>query len=266
MRIPGALLPALLLLSPLAAAGMELPPPHTYGRVIMGRRAGAAGVPPVAFDHWRHRARYTCRLCHVDVGFAMTAGASQVSAETNRGGFHCGACHNGKTISEGKPIFAACSGSADVGSSPACVRCHAGVDGDRLRRDWDAFAAKLPRARGGHVDWEKAEAQGLVIPADFLPGVSFERRKLQMSKEVPFESKGWMQGNIVFSHPKHTVWNGCEVCHPEIFPSTSQGAARTSMLQIASGETCGACHGKVAFPIAECEKCHANRRPGGGGP
>ena len=22
---------------------------------------------------------------------------------------------------------------------------------------------------------------------------------------------------IIFSHKKHTVWNGCELCHPEIF-------------------------------------------------
>jgi c(7)-type cytochrome triheme protein len=238
---------------------MEVPAPHSYGQVVLGRHTGAAGIPPAVFDHWRHRARYTCRVCHVDVGFAMSAGETGISAATNRGGFHCGACHDGKTLHAGQAIFPSCSGGADVTAGPSCARCHARSDPARLRKEYGAFAATLPRTRTGQVDWVAAEADGSLRPADHLEGVSFARPKLQMKKEVPFQSRGWMEGVIIFSHSKHTVWNGCEVCHPEIFPSTSHGATKYSMLQIAAGEACGACHGKVAFAIAECERCHASR-------
>ena len=49
----------------LAAAGRDAPPPELRGRVVLGEVSTRAGVLPVAFDHWRHRALYTCRLCHV---------------------------------------------------------------------------------------------------------------------------------------------------------------------------------------------------------
>ncbi len=55
-----------------------------------------AGLSPVVFDYWLHRAKFTCRVCHVDIGFAMEASATKIKAETNIKGFHCGSCHNGK--------------------------------------------------------------------------------------------------------------------------------------------------------------------------
>ena len=79
------------------AAAWNFDPPADHGRIVLRQRAQKAGMPPVQFDHWRHRARYTCRACHVDVGFAMEAKATGISAETNRIGFHCGACHDGST-------------------------------------------------------------------------------------------------------------------------------------------------------------------------
>jgi c(7)-type cytochrome triheme protein len=62
--------------------------------------------------------------------------------------------------------------------------------------------------------------------------------------------------NILFSHKKHTVWNGCEVCHPEIFPSARRGTVKYSMLQVSAGAYCGVCHTTVAFPLFDCERCH----------
>jgi c(7)-type cytochrome triheme protein len=63
--------------------------------------------------------------------------------------------------------------------------------------------------------------------------------------------------DVLFSHRKHAVWNGCEVCHPEIF---APGAQRYTMLEISAGEACGVCHGKVAFSLRECERCHLARK------
>ena len=102
----------------------------------------------------------------------------------------------------------------------------------------------------------EAEARGLVKPIDFLEGVSMQRPRLSMDKELSIASSGSWKSDVQFSHRKHAVWNGCEVCHPEIFPSTKQGVVRYSMLQIHSGQFCGGCHGSVAFPLADCERCH----------
>ncbi len=247
---------ALILVLPLPSVAMSVPPAHVYGRVVIDNFSTRARVAPVAFDHWRHRARFTCRLCHVDIGFAMTAEATKISAATNQSGFHCGACHNGKTIYSGKPVFESCSTSRKLDG--ACARCHTRGDLARLLRDWEAFAAGKPRDRFGGVDWEKAEAGWIVKPLDFLEGVSIRRTPLAMDKEISIESRGTWMTDVLFSHKKHAVWIGCEVCHPEIFPSTKNGAVRFSMLQITNGESCGVCHQKVAFPLADCEKCHVS--------
>lgn len=241
------------------AMGPGAPPPD-HGRVVLQRGTRRAGVPPVGFDHWRHRALFTCRLCHVDVGFAMAAGETGVTAATNRAGFHCGACHDGKRQHEGRPVFAACAEGARIDEpGAACRRCHAPPDAAGRAAAFERLAGGLPRDRLGGVDWERAEAEKKVRPLDLLPGVSVARKPLEMKKEIAIASQaGWMD-DILFSHPKHSVWNGCEVCHPDIFPSTRSGQVRYSMLQVSSGEYCGVCHGRVAFGLADCERCH--KRP-----
>jgi c(7)-type cytochrome triheme protein len=252
-----ALAPLAALLLAGAAPARAIPPPGSaeYGRVTLDASSRAAGVPPVAFDHWRHRARFTCRLCHVDVGFAMRAGATEVSATSNRDGYHCGACHDGKRAIRGQVLFPACDGTRRVEPGSACARCHRAPDAARARREFEAFARELPRDWAGLVDWEKAEASGKIRPADFLEGVSIKRTPIRNRLEITIASRASWMGNVLFSHPKHAVWNGCEVCHPDIFPNGGE-ARRYTMLDINSGEACGACHDKVAFPLAGCERCH----------
>jgi c(7)-type cytochrome triheme protein len=254
-------LAARALLLGLAAASLAMgrgADPPEYGRVVLGSAARKAGVPAVGFDHWRHRGLFTCRLCHVDVGFAMAAGATGVTAATNRSGFHCGACHDGKRLHQGKPVFPACAEGGKLDAPGAeCRRCHAGSGGAARRaEEFERLTADLPRDRLGQVDWERAEARRQVRPVDQLAGLSIARKPLEMKKEVAIASRAAWMDDILFSHPKHSVWNGCEVCHPEIFPSTRSGQARYSMLQISSGEYCGVCHGRVAFPLGDCERCH----------
>jgi c(7)-type cytochrome triheme protein len=240
----------------LLGAGWTVPVPHEYGRVVLDNFSSRAGVPPVAFDHFRHRSKFTCRLCHVDIGFAMSAGETRVSFETNSQRFHCGACHNGKTQHQDRPIFQACSGARALDPSGSCARCHARSDPARLQREFQAATRNLPRDVFGGVDWEKAEAERAVRPVDYLDGISIPRRALQMDREVQRDSKvGWMS-KVIFSHRKHAVWNGCEVCHPEIFPKTRSGEVHYTMLEIAAGQYCGVCHDKVAFPIGDCRRCH----------
>ncbi len=46
--------------------------PDEYGRVIIKQSsAPRAGFAPVVFDHWVHRSKFTCRLCHTDIGFEI---------------------------------------------------------------------------------------------------------------------------------------------------------------------------------------------------
>jgi c(7)-type cytochrome triheme protein len=246
----------LLVAVALETPGMPMPGPAEFGRVILERSAQKAKVPPVAFDHWRHRARFTCRLCHVDVGFAMRAGTSEITAASNRDGYHCGACHDGQRKIRGKLMFASCDPERRIEPGTDCVRCHRRADGNRSRKEYETFTQGLPRSWSGLVDWEKAEADGLIRPADYLEGVSIKRDAIKNRKEITIASKAEWMTNVRFSHPKHAVWNGCEVCHPDIFPNAGGQERRYTMFSINSGEACGACHDKVAFPLAECERCH----------
>jgi c(7)-type cytochrome triheme protein len=243
----------------LASLGMQERAPEGYGRVVFADRARQAGVPPVGFDHFRHRTRFTCRVCHVDVGFAMAAGGSEITADTNRKGFHCGACHDGKKQYRGRTVFKACSGVPTL--TPGCEKCHVSDDYASRRAEYERLAARLPRAPGGTIDWDAAEARGDIRPLSSFEGVSIARPAMKNDREAKVSVEVSWVGDVIFSHKKHAAWNGCEVCHPEIFPAVKRGA-RSSMLEINAGASCGACHVSVAFSIQQCERCHASRRGG----
>jgi c(7)-type cytochrome triheme protein len=234
------------------------PLPHEYGRVVLDNHSSAAGLAPVAFEHWLHRAKFTCRLCHVDLGFAMKAGATDVKAADNAAGFFCGACHDGKRVIESVKVFESCGKQQPHEQRAACQRCHSVGKDVKPRYDFASFTKSLPRGRFGNgVDWEKAEEAGLVKPVDFLPGVSIPRTALTAQKDFALSPKLAGMPEIIFSHKKHTVWSGCEGCHPEIFVGVKKGATKYSMVEIFEGKYCGACHASVAFPLIDCQRCHA---------
>jgi c(7)-type cytochrome triheme protein len=237
-------------------------PPQEYGRVVISNYSEKAGVAPVVFDHWIHRSKYTCRVCHVDVGFGMKAGASDIRAADNAAGQFCGACHNGRNVSPaGKKIFESCSNVnhkdvAWIATNPPCIRCHSLGKDVKPEADFAALAAKLPKERFGNgIDWEKAEIEKLVKLSDFVEGVSIKRPPLKSQKDFALTAKLEGMPNILFSHVKHTVWNGCELCHPQMF-AVRKGSNKLSMVQIFEGQFCGACHTTVAFPLIDCQRCH----------
>jgi c(7)-type cytochrome triheme protein len=233
--------------------------PHNYGRVIIANYSERAGLAPVVFNHWVHRAQYTCRLCHVDIGFAMEKGATKITAATNKQGLYCGACHNGKRTYQDKTIFASCS-DVTPRKDPVCERCHSLKKNSDEEREFNAFVEKMPRkSLGNGVDWEAAESSGLIKPIDVLEGISVQRPPIKAQKDFSIEANVTWVSDVVFSHKKHAFWNGCEVCHPEIFP-IKKGSKRYTMLEIDSGEYCGVCHDKVAFPILDCQRCHTGAK------
>ncbi len=186
---------AVILMAGAAAAQFYLPPPppaqpSDYGKVILNSQASTPGSPgPVVFDHWLHRSKFTCRVCHVDIGFAMEAKATGIRAESNQQGFHCGACHDGRKTFDGVPIFAACSNTL-TGSQ--CDRCHsAGKVGVR-KYEYNSYTAKFPKAIYG-IDWMAAEERGMIKPLDFVEGSSV--KKTQMKGREDFATQdGFLLG------------------------------------------------------------------------
>lgn len=230
----------------------RMPRPAEYGTVVMDNYSTAAGVAPVLFQHWLHRAKYTCRLCHVDLGFAMVAGETGVREEDNRYGLYCGACH------DGREAFAVEERKRGGKTKQNCDRCHSvGQDVEPEHRFYD-FVAGFPKARfGNRVDWLKAEEQGLIALKDELAGVTIARKPLDVPLETRIEVKVREMPNVLFSHQKHAVWNGCELCHPQIF-GVKKASTVYEMQDIFDGKYCGACHGKVAFTNLDCQLCHTD--------
>jgi len=243
----------------LAQSGVKKkrPLPQDFGKVVLNNYSEKKGLAPVVFDHWLHRAKFTCRLCHVDLAFAMKAGATGIKAADNMGGFYCGACHDGnRSFGQGK-VFASCAATASAEEALRCDRCHSSGRPVKKTYDFTRFTADLPRERFGNgINWEQAETDGKIKLIDFIEGVSIKRQSLAVQQDFSLGSKLAGMPDIIFSHKKHTVWNGCEVCHPEIFVGVKRGATKYSMVEIFDGKYCGVCHNSVAFPLLDCQRCH----------
>lgn len=225
----------------------SVPKPQEYGNVTMNNFCEPKKIAPVVFKHWQHRARYTCRLCHIDLGFAMEPGRTGVREEDNANGLYCGACHNGKEA------FGAKSGQG----TESCDRCHSAGKEKNIEKQFDELVRRLPRSRfGNKIDWLKAEDLGLIKLKDQLEGVSIKRKALSLPADEQIKAAVKGMPDIIFSHKKHAVWNGCELCHPDIF-GVKKGSTVYEMQDIFDGKFCGACHGKVAFSNLDCQLCHS---------
>lgn len=67
-----------------------------YGDIVINNYAESAGMRPVVFPHWFHRMRFTCKVCHADLGFKFKAGGNEINMAKILDGQYCGACHNGE--------------------------------------------------------------------------------------------------------------------------------------------------------------------------
>jgi c(7)-type cytochrome triheme protein len=243
-----------------AQGGMKKrkPLPYEFGSVAMNNFSQQAGMPSVVFDHWVHRQYYTCRLCHVDIGFGMTSGSTKVRAVDNMKGFYCGTCHNGKMSLNGTRIFASCAKEYSREDYQRCVKCHLLEKSPAREEGFYSFADRMPKEPfGNKINWEKAEDDGLIKLIDYLEGVSTKKAKLRMQQDFAIKSKVEGMPDIIFSHNKHTVWSGCELCHPDIFMGIKKGTTKYSMVELFEGKYCGVCHDKVAFPQTDCQRCHS---------
>ncbi|MDT8419091.1 MAG: cytochrome c3 family protein [Desulfuromonadales bacterium] len=225
--------------------------PHEYGNVLIDNFSPQSEMDPVIFPHWLHRTKYSCRLCHVDLGFVMQAKENKITENDIRKGQYCGACHNGKES------FAPESQDASGGTTRNCHRCHF-PDNSKLKSDFYRFSKSMPKERFGNgINWLMAEEQGLIAIKDSLPGISNMTATFKGPEDSSLPAGESNIPNIIFSHTKHAVWNGCALCHPDPF-GVEKAAQEYGMQEIFDGRFCGECHGKVAFPSLDCRRCHAH--------
>ncbi|MBI3756143.1 MAG: hypothetical protein HY265_08295, partial [Deltaproteobacteria bacterium] len=114
-------------------------------------------------------------------------------------------------------------------------------------------AAVLPKDKYGLVDWARAVKDHIVVPRHSLDPQEEEMPPLDMN--VVIEAKSDFVNDVVYPHYIHTWWLKCEVCHPKIF-IPQKGGNNMTMIEIAGGKFCGRCHGKIAFPLTDCMRCH----------
>jgi c(7)-type cytochrome triheme protein len=216
-------------------------PPQEYGNIILNRYTGE-GQPmrEVVFPHWWHRTQFTCKVCHLEIGFEMKAGSADIKMGKIFAGEFCGKCHNG-TIA-----FMA----------TACDRCHSKGIEVKENRNYDEIVKDFPPdCCGNKVNWVKALDEGNISPKATLDG---EGEMMIVDFIVERPVKGGEMPNVLYPHKPHTQMLGCENCHPSIFEPRA-GANPITMTKINAGNYCGVCHGKVAFPLEDCFRCHSKR-------
>ncbi len=113
----------------------------------------------------------------------------------------------------------------------------------------------FPRDSHGIINWSQALDSGLIAPRT---GVTGGEKMHSVDFDVVFKNTASMP-YVRFPHLSHTKWLSCKDCHPGIF-LPQRGGNFVTMAAIIEGEFCGVCHGKVAFPPLECNRCHSVAR------
>ena len=119
-------------------------------------------------------------------------------------------------------------------------------------KNGDVVLKDFPADASGEVDWVKSFKENLIKPHESLDLAKPPVPPFMFDIEIP--AIGSMP-NVIFPHFPHTFWLDCANCHPAIF-QMKKGGNPISMVKIVNGEFCGRCHGRVAFPLANCTRCH----------
>ena len=115
----------------------------------------------------------------------------------------------------------------------------------------------LPKTELGYIDWVAAIKQGIINPKESLDPNYRPMPPIDFNVIFEFEAA---KNNVLFPHLPHTLWLDCRNCHPAIFRMQA-GTNPITMEKILRGEFCGRCHGVVAFPISDCDRCHSRPKP-----
>jgi len=236
----------LLIMLPVVACGYQdsQPPAYKYGNILISRTSIKGGVKPATFSHWLHRRQYTCRVCHFELEFNMKVNTTEITEAANKAGRYCGTsgCHDGK--------------KAFGHDDNNCEKCHNG----KLTYGKEKFSelSELPKAMyGDNINWAEALKKGMIKPKNYLAAKPAE---IVFNKQLVFSPKRLSIAPSVFPHAEHTEWLDCANCHPDIFNIKRKGTRHFTKAQLMQGRFCGVCHGTVAFPLMDCQRCHKETR------
>jgi c(7)-type cytochrome triheme protein len=177
-------------------------------------------------------------------------------------GKQCGVCHNGKLAFDvkrncsrchmvGKPGYEKLTDprKADMSRlAESARRLGTGLKLEKLTKP-----GNLPIDKFGEIDWMLLRKQEVHVP---LKEIGSGTREETRDSEILFESASGYVKNVLFSHKVHTDQLACSSCHKEIF-SDVLGGTKSTKTEMSQGKSCGACHGKVSFKAAECNRCHS---------
>lgn len=127
------------------------------------------------------------------------------------------------------------------------------VEEKPARPDWAALFQKLPKVADGSVDWGRALNEKLIAPKPGIGPEATDQPVVDLNVElIPKDQPAF---KVTFPHKAHTPWLACTNCHTGIF-QMQRGADPITMAKVFAGEYCGRCHGKVAFALTGCPRCH----------
>ena len=200
------------------------------------------------FRHAPHTRWLACESCHPAL-FPLGAGSPRpvVTMASIREGQSCGFCHGRVTFG----VDSRCSGCHPT--IPAVDEWQPPAPTSPLEdlHSWKEVENRLP-VKADTPDWTAALAEGLLTPRS-LPG---QKRIAVLELDIDRQPKGLEDDmKVVFSHETHTRLLGCDSCHPAPY-GFKAGATPITMAQLDKGESCGMCHGTVAFPVSACGRCH----------
>ncbi|VAX06930.1 Cytochrome c family protein [hydrothermal vent metagenome] len=265
-----------------------------YGDIVMANtREGMeeGEVEAVLFPHWFHRVRFRCKVCHEDT-FKTEKGSNDVNMDHISAGEQCGMCHDGAVAwdpleCELCHMYPMEQLDADAAPPPeeknpanllfASRSGKMAGKGDRRKPSGNAFKwgggwqprafsmAGLPKDKYGLVDWIKITKNGMLLPKGSIDPenplyespvhYTFDEDGEEDIEDIVIKVKSKTIAEVLFPHTLHAWWLNCKSCHPHRFVRTAGDTVMT-MREMAKGKYCGECHGKVAFPLEDCGKCH----------
>lgn len=216
------------------------PMAEEYGNVMISRTSEKNGMKPVSFSHWVHRRKFTCRVCHFELEFAMQQNRTKITETEIRAGHYCGACHDGVNLFGTK-------------KKDECVFCHNGDPA--ISSNWFDDTAIYPQSiYGNQIDWSEAWRQNHIDPKRHLTIEPFD--KINYAETLVIEADWKLVPPAIFPHGEHIKWLDCNDCHPHLFNIRKKFTKGFKMTTTIKGQFCGTCHMTVAFPLTDCKRCH----------
>lgn len=115
---------------------------------------------------------------------------------------------------------------------------------------WSEAEAILPKDDSDEIDWVEAMRQGIILPR--ATGDRLARGDPVFGLDFYLKGPDEMF-DAFFPHSTHTALLDCKSCHTTIFRYRDNEITMDANYE---GKYCGSCHGKVAFSLYSCARCH----------